>query len=366
MSIVDCLNEALYPSAFKPAKYQKIKLMDGRVEEIPKVSLTLNQWKGAHITNTFGCKPIVEYAGEWMFAELAIKHKVTETKGWSAQWIEGKYYLERWVDTPFEHQDKKLVGELPPSKLLSDIDSRCCNLYSAHKPGSYSGCWDVLAWNDDGRILFIESKRRNKDRIRDTQRRWLTSALQIGLPRCDFLIVEWDYPKEEGKSQVKGGMNKPQILTAGNRVRSALGDAQKNSRSRASESQFFEKVQSLISNTELRDAVGVLYRFAQHYNDEGQGKVVWGKSQNGSFKFVVPKSGRTNMLFTVNGRGQLQINVSKQTGPYAKLLLRELRASSIFAELIAKKGSQGDYYFKIEDWGPNVRELVNIFKTMID
>lgn len=64
----------------------------------------------------------------------------------------------------------------------------------AHANGhTYSGCWDVVAWNDD-RVVFIEAKQRRKDRIRASQLRWLAAALEQGLSKEAFLMVEWCLP----------------------------------------------------------------------------------------------------------------------------------------------------------------------------
>jgi hypothetical protein len=70
-------------------------------------------------------------------------------------------------------------------KLLQDISNRA---------GSKNGCFDVFCWRGES-ILFAESKRQAKDKIRDTQRCWLQAALQYGLPITSFLIVEWSLEK---------------------------------------------------------------------------------------------------------------------------------------------------------------------------
>lgn len=56
--------------------------------------------------------------------------------------------------------------------------------------GSYSGCWDVVAWSG-GRIVFAEAKHKGHDRLRSTQQRWVASAMAVGIPAESFLIVEW-------------------------------------------------------------------------------------------------------------------------------------------------------------------------------
>ena len=49
-----------------------------------------------------------------------------------------------------------------------------------------------------GRILwFAEAKRLGKDKIRVSQRKWLDDALQKGLTRENFLVVEWQLEKSD-------------------------------------------------------------------------------------------------------------------------------------------------------------------------
>lgn len=53
------------------------------------------------------------------------------------------------------------------------------------------GCFDVFAWRRN-RHRFVELKRRGKDRIRETQKRWLEAARRCGIKMSGLLIVEWD------------------------------------------------------------------------------------------------------------------------------------------------------------------------------
>jgi VRR-NUC domain len=58
--------------------------------------------------------------------------------------------------------------------------------------GRYAGCPDVIAWNGAD-VLFIESKRRGKDTIRQTQKDWIDAALSAGVALDRFLLAEWTY-----------------------------------------------------------------------------------------------------------------------------------------------------------------------------
>jgi hypothetical protein len=59
------------------------------------------------------------------------------------------------------------------------------------KAGRNGGCFDVFAWRGK-RHRFIELKRSGKDRIRETQKRWLSAAIRCGIKMRDLLIVEWN------------------------------------------------------------------------------------------------------------------------------------------------------------------------------
>jgi hypothetical protein len=56
--------------------------------------------------------------------------------------------------------------------------------------GMRGGCFDAFTWKADS-IVFAESKWWGHDRIRKSQLRWLSAALEFGLPPESFLVVEW-------------------------------------------------------------------------------------------------------------------------------------------------------------------------------
>jgi hypothetical protein len=56
--------------------------------------------------------------------------------------------------------------------------------------GTYSGCWDVIAWHGK-ELIFAESKLKGHDRPRATQRRWFAAGIAAGLSPESFLVVEW-------------------------------------------------------------------------------------------------------------------------------------------------------------------------------
>ena len=101
-----------------------------------------------------------------------------EKDGWSGVWVDtyGEKYRVAYCGESGEVQ-------LPPvRKALLERIRRAA--------GSKHGCFDVFCWKGD-MLLFAEAKRRGRDRIRETQKRWLAAALNVGVPLESPLIVEW-------------------------------------------------------------------------------------------------------------------------------------------------------------------------------
>lgn len=194
-------NAELYPEGLLPGHEESIRLLDNTEVRVPVVNLTFNIWKGESVRNTFGGKPIVEFDGKPMFAELAIQRMAVKG-GWSARWVEvyylknnEPYYLTEWQDLPgpgFKQVTQPLESPFHQS-LLSTINEHSKSINATlgkRKISPYSGCWDVLAWKGE-KTLFLESKHSKKDRIGDNQRRWLAAGLAAGLKPHNFLMVEW-------------------------------------------------------------------------------------------------------------------------------------------------------------------------------
>lgn len=157
---------------------------------IPECHTSFPKWTGTPLLNDFGHKGVVEFDGKPMFAELAIV-EVLKREGYSARWAEtygrsGKLpiFLDEWDERGYKHQINKPIEETWVMDALAGI----ANLNG----GSYSGCWDVIAWKND-KLLFAESKRKKRDRIKETQTSWLHAAIEYGLTPENFLMVEWDY-----------------------------------------------------------------------------------------------------------------------------------------------------------------------------
>lgn len=157
-----------------------IENVDGELD-VPKCVLQFSEWRGEPIKNDYNGKPVVEFNGEPLFAELAIL-RLYESNGWAGRWVDawGGRYL-----TGLPESSKNLPLPKAQEAILRKISAPL---------GGWKGRWDVFVWNDKNEMLFIELKRRSKDRMRSDQIQWLRSALYTDIPLTNFLIVEWDFP----------------------------------------------------------------------------------------------------------------------------------------------------------------------------
>lgn len=178
----------IYPELLIPKGIESI-IVDETIIEIPKCKVKFEKYNGEKITDTFGGKPIITLKGKPAFAELAIMNYFIED-GWDSRWVEtygkGKMtpmLLSKWDEGNYKSQEHNPITDEYILDILKGISSLNGN--------SFYGCWDVLAWKGN-KIIFAESKRTKKDSIRDTQINWLKAALQFGLIKDNFLMVEWD------------------------------------------------------------------------------------------------------------------------------------------------------------------------------
>jgi len=166
-----------YPEILKPTGYESIEIASGHVIDVPKATPIFHPWCGNIILDDYNGKQVLNVAGKPAFAELAILWAMREV-GWEGVWIDTyrrKYRTGYWGVLP--------LTELPPKReqLLERIYTRA---------GSRSGAWDVYCWNSQN-VLFAESKRARRDKIRESQRHWLAAAIGEGYTKESFLIVEW-------------------------------------------------------------------------------------------------------------------------------------------------------------------------------
>ncbi|MEZ5055291.1 MAG: hypothetical protein R2807_11120 [Chitinophagales bacterium] len=145
---------------------------------IPKISLELELWSGKNIEDTYGNKKVINYKNQPVYAELYIV-KTLKEKNINAVWV--------------DNFRKNFRNELPEInngiELPKIIKMKYDEIVSLNK--TRNGCWDILTWDKENQIHFYELKEIKKDKIRNTQIKWLQSCLELGYTENNFTIVEW-------------------------------------------------------------------------------------------------------------------------------------------------------------------------------
>lgn len=158
---------------------QELKLPSCTVK-VQKFSWQFRRWTGAEPERTHGPKPYVEWEGQPTFAEIALI-SVLKQHGFT-----GAVWRDNWGAYRCFHD------AMPPAKCEEPEAVReVCNRIRGYNRGRWGGCWDVLAWNQDG-VTFIECKH-GTDKITGGQIRWLDSGLKSGLSLDNFAICEWTF-----------------------------------------------------------------------------------------------------------------------------------------------------------------------------
>ena len=154
------------PRELVPSDVEAIRLLDGREVMLPVCRTIFPLWDGPK-TFTYGHKPMLKHNGKECFAELLILNLLIE-HGWDGVWVEtygGVHYLRTM---PTEWNLKSQSVPIPANKEAL--------LLKIRKAAGTKSCFDVFAWRGD-QVLFYEAKRAGKDRVRDTQKRFIAGAL---------------------------------------------------------------------------------------------------------------------------------------------------------------------------------------------
>lgn len=169
-----------YPASLQPTTTESLTLSSGRIVAFPKATPTFALWRGARL-ESYGRKTILTFNGRPAFAELAILWTL-QNEGWQGVWVDSfrRIFRTGYWDSSSNGAPQKSLPEKP-----STLSDEVWNLAKAR-----SGVWDVFCWQDD-RVLYCESKKAGRDRIRASQLLFAESALNIGLPLDSFLFVEW-------------------------------------------------------------------------------------------------------------------------------------------------------------------------------
>ena len=158
-------------------------LPSGASIKLPVYRSVFLNWSGKLPNFDFGKKPIIDYNGEGLFAEIAILRLFSDS-GWNGVWVEtygGAHFLK---DMPTDWKLSSHNVSIP-----SDKETLLKNIWKA---GKTTSCFDIFLWKDN-EILFCESKNRGKDKLTKAQTKFIEGALSCGVSTESLIIVEWDY-----------------------------------------------------------------------------------------------------------------------------------------------------------------------------
>ena len=156
---------------------ERIELPNGKTVHVPKCITSFQPWRDKPVPR-YGGKALLTLNRKPLFAELVVL-AMLKREGWKGVWVDS-YGRKYRTGMPYAREPVAL----PPAEeeFLKRIRTTA---------GCRGGCFDVFAWHGKNR-RFVELKRQGKDRIRETQKRWLDAALKCGTKNRDILIVEWN------------------------------------------------------------------------------------------------------------------------------------------------------------------------------
>lgn len=163
--------------ALTPTLLEQLNLPSGLQVQIPKCEFVFKEWKGEPIKDTYNNKPVIDYDGRPLFAELATL-KMFQKEGWSGVWVDS-YRNKYRVGLPEECTHVELPAE--HQRFINAV---------REQTKTRGGCWDLLLWRN-GVYKFVELKRTKEDKLRPNQYSWLEKTLELGYEPNSFLIVEW-------------------------------------------------------------------------------------------------------------------------------------------------------------------------------
>jgi hypothetical protein len=109
------------PPALRPTTHETLRGARGDVVEVPKARLVFRRWTGALPGDRCGAKPILDWHGEPVFAELAIL-RILEAHGWGGVWVDSfgcKYRVVRSF-LRFFSDVRPYPGNLPSKRTVPD------------------------------------------------------------------------------------------------------------------------------------------------------------------------------------------------------------------------------------------------------
>jgi hypothetical protein len=168
------------PKLLRPTGTETFVLRSGATVHVAKATPRLARWTGAPPPSDYGGKPVVEHGGRAAFAELAILWALLQD-GWDGAWVTHRRGGVIYRDDLMHYPPRTGLPN-PLGKVLAQIHE---------VRGTHGGTWDVCCQRN-GALLFAESKRCGRDRIKPEQVSWLEAGLALGIPLESYLVVEWE------------------------------------------------------------------------------------------------------------------------------------------------------------------------------
>lgn len=106
----------IFPSLLRPTTSEQV-LVNGQSWAIPKVELQLRRWEGISLINTLNGKPLIDFGGRPVSAELCL-YELVRLSGWQARWVEpygapakAPRLLTAWADDRLTAQHHEPIAD---------------------------------------------------------------------------------------------------------------------------------------------------------------------------------------------------------------------------------------------------------------
>ncbi|MBL7985349.1 MAG: hypothetical protein JNM91_10145 [Flavobacteriales bacterium] len=167
----------MLPPSLGAHPHTPLLLRTGTVH-VPTVRPHFQPWTGDRTgIHTFGGKDLLLVDGQPQFAEVAIL-RAFQADGWQGRWLEtyghGPMKPGLWNAWHPDGPRAQVHGPITEGWVTERLQA-----IALANGNTYSGCWDVVVWKND-RLVFAESKKQRKDRMRGTQLRWMEAAMECG------------------------------------------------------------------------------------------------------------------------------------------------------------------------------------------
>ena len=162
----------------------RLELPGGTIVRVATQRRALDRWDGEdppELGFSWSRKPKFAVNGNRSCAELAVLDQLRH-HGWQGVWVSAyaQELRRHWFPAPAY---RTLTQAGAPAWAAAIFDG-----LRAANSGRLCGFFDVFAWREPGEVRFAEIKV-GPDRIQDTQRKFLTTALRFRALQ-EFMIIE--------------------------------------------------------------------------------------------------------------------------------------------------------------------------------